>query len=84
MILRDPAEREDMRRLIDVTADLIAPDAAFVEQITGVGDTPAARAFSMVAHGDWASYHAAIERGVDPWPVERIAALKHRLAEEPK
>ena len=84
VILRDPGEREGMRRLIDVTADLIAPDAAFVEQIRGVGDTPAARAFSMVAHGDWASYHAAIERGVDPWPVERIAALKHRLAEEPK
>ena len=42
-------------------------------------DTPAARAFSMVAHGDWVSYHAALERGVDPSPVERIATLKQRM-----
>ena len=34
----------------------------------------------MVAHGDWASYHAALERGVDPFPVGRIDALKERLA----
>ena len=81
LILRDAGERAGMRRLIDVTADLIGPDAAFVEHVHGRGETAAARAFSMVAFGDWASYHAALERGVDPTPVERIVALKQRLAE---
>ena len=37
---------------------------------------PAARAFSLVAHGDWASYAAALARGVDPTPVANIDALK--------
>jgi glucose/mannose-6-phosphate isomerase len=82
VMLRDPGERDEMRRLIDVTADLIGGDAAFVEHVTGRGDTAAARAFSMVAYGDWASYHAALERGVDPSPVERIEVLKQRLAED--
>ena len=81
VLLRDGAEGPDVARLIDVTADLIRKDAAFVEHVHGRGDTAAARAFSVVAHGDWASYHAALERGVDPSPVERIGALKQRLAE---
>ena len=80
VLLRDGGEGLDVARLMDVTAELIGGDAAFVEQVHGRGDTPAARAFSMVAHGDWVSYHAALARGVDPSPVERIDALKRRLA----
>jgi len=81
VLLRDGAEGPDVARLIDVTADLIEKDAAFVEHVRGRGDTAAARAFSVVAYGDWVSYHAALERGVDPSPVGRIGALKQRLAE---
>ena len=81
VMLRDPGEHDRARRMIDVTADLIEPDAVLVAHVFGQGDTVAARAFSMVAHGDWVSYHAALERGVDPTPVERIAVLKHRLSE---
>jgi hypothetical protein len=35
----------------------------------------------MVAHGDWVSYHAALERGVNPTPVDRIGTLKQRIGE---
>ena len=35
----------------------------------GPGATLAARAFSLVAQGDWVSYCAALRRGVDPTPV---------------
>jgi glucose/mannose-6-phosphate isomerase len=79
VMLRDGGEAPDVRRLMDVTADLIGSDAAMVEHVHAIGDTTAARAFSMVAHGDWVSYHAALERGVDPLPVERIGTLKQRL-----
>jgi glucose/mannose-6-phosphate isomerase len=81
VMLRSDDEPADARRMIEITAELIAPDAAMVEHVQARGDTPAARAFSMVAHGDWVSYHAALERGVDPSPVERIATLKRRLAD---
>ena len=65
-----------MRRSIEATAELIAGKAALIETVTARGETPAARAFSLVAHGDWASYGAAIRRGVDPTPVRNIDVLK--------
>jgi len=80
-LLRDPGEREETRRMIEATAELISQDAVLVEQVDGRGDTAAARAFSMVAHGDWVSYHAALERGVNPTPVDRIGTLKQRIGE---
>jgi glucose/mannose-6-phosphate isomerase len=81
VMLRDRGESPQIGRLIDATAELIEPDAVLVEHVPGRGETAAARAFSMVAHGDWVSYHAAIARGVDPTPVERIGTLKQRQAE---
>ena len=65
-----------MRAASPRSADLIAADAAFVEIVKGRGETPAARAFSLVAQGDWASYGAALPRGVDPTPIENIDTLK--------
>jgi glucose/mannose-6-phosphate isomerase len=81
VLLRDAGEREETRRMIEATAELISQDAVLVEQVEGRGDTDAARAFSMVAHGDWVSYHAALERGVNPTPVDRIGTLKQRIGE---
>jgi glucose/mannose-6-phosphate isomerase len=66
--------------MIEATCDLIGEDAALVEQVRGSGGSASARAFSMVAHGDWVSYHAALARGEDPMPVERIGELKRRVA----
>ncbi|MDX6550252.1 MAG: glucose/mannose-6-phosphate isomerase [Gaiellales bacterium] len=81
VVLRDRDELPQMRRMIEIASELIEPDAAFIEHVWGVGDTPAARAFSTVAYGDWVSYHAALTRGVDPTPVERIGMLKQRQAQ---
>ena len=79
VLLSDPGQDEAVRRSIAATAELIAPDAALVEIVEGRGDTPAARAFSLVAQGDWASYGAALRRGIDPTPVLSIGALKRAL-----
>jgi glucose/mannose-6-phosphate isomerase len=79
VLLSDPGQDAAVHRSIAATADLIAGDAALVEIVEGRGRTPAARAFSLVAHGDWASYGAALRRGVDPTPVENIATLKRAL-----
>jgi hypothetical protein len=50
-----------------------------VEVVEGRGATPAARAFSLVAQGDWASYGAALRRRIDPTPVQNINVLKQAL-----
>lgn len=79
VLLSDPGQAAAVHRSIAATADLIAGDAALVEVVEGRGVTPAARAFSLVAQGDWASYGAALRRGVDPTPVQNILTLKHAL-----
>jgi glucose/mannose-6-phosphate isomerase len=79
VMLRDESEQAQTRRMIEVTASLIEGDAAFVEHVWSPGSSVAGRAFSMVAIGDWVSYHAALVRGVDPTPVLRIGELKSRM-----
>jgi glucose/mannose-6-phosphate isomerase len=79
VLLSDPGQDDAVRRSIDATAALVAAEAALVEVVEGHGETAAARAFSLVAHGDWVSYWAALARGVDPTPVQNIAALKRAL-----
>jgi glucose/mannose-6-phosphate isomerase len=79
VLLSDPGQDDAVRRSIAATAALIAPEAALVEIVEGRGATPAARAFSLVAQGDWASYGAALRRGIDPTPVQNINVLKQAL-----
>ncbi len=74
-----PGQPDEMRKSIEATADLIAARAALVEMVRAAGDTPAARAFSLVAQGDWVSYGAALRRGDDPTPVRNIDVLKQAL-----
>jgi hypothetical protein len=79
VFLADPGQSDAVRASIEATARLIEEEAALVEIVEARGDTPAARAFSLVAQGDWASYGAALWRGVDPTPVRNIDALKQTL-----
>jgi glucose/mannose-6-phosphate isomerase len=80
VMLRDAREDPQLGRRIEATAKLIEPDAAFVEHVAGRGETRVESALSLLAHGDWASYEAALARGVDPTPVARIGELKRLLA----
>jgi glucose/mannose-6-phosphate isomerase len=79
VFLRDRHQLPDNQRGLDATRELIGADAGFVTDVQAQGETPAARAFSLVAFGDWTTYHAALARGVDPTPVERLLALKDRM-----
>jgi glucose/mannose-6-phosphate isomerase len=79
VFLADPGQSDAVRTSIEATARLIEGEAAMVEIVEARGDSPAARAFSLVAQGDWASYGAALRRGVDPTPVRNIDVLKRAL-----
>jgi glucose/mannose-6-phosphate isomerase len=79
VLLRDSTQRAENQRMMDATRGLIEGDACLIREVQATGASPAARAFSLVAFGDWVSYHAALARGVDPTPVDRILALKERM-----
>jgi glucose/mannose-6-phosphate isomerase len=82
VFLRDRHQLAENQRGLDATRQLIEADAGLVAEVVAEGATPTARAFSLVAFGDWATYHAALARGVDPTPVERLIALKERMKQD--
>lgn len=79
IFLRDPAEPDDYKAIVDATRDLVKRKVK-VEEIHAEGPTLLARMLSTIQLGDWASFYLAILREVDPTPVAVIQKLKTRLA----
>ena len=80
VFLRDAHQLPANQAMLDAAQAMIAGDAAVTLSVQAQGDTSLARAFSLIAQGDWVSYFAGLERGVDPGPIERITELKSRMA----
>jgi glucose/mannose-6-phosphate isomerase len=68
-----------LRRRIDVTAELLEAADIPVQRVAARGDSPVERVLSLVLLGDLVSVYVALDRGVDPTPVEAIERLKGRL-----
>ena len=74
---RDQHPRE--RRRLELTAELVEPNAAAVTRIETQGESPTERLLWAVMLGDLLSLHVATRRGVDPTPIEPIDRLKAQL-----
>lgn len=72
-------DRDEVRLRMDVTGRLITDDAQHIERIVARETTLAGSAFELIAIGDYVSTLLALDRNIDPSPVERIAALKDAL-----
>jgi len=79
IFLRDSAEADDHRAMMDATRDLVRGKAK-VEEIRTEGPTLLARMLTTIQLGDWTSVYLAILRKVDPTPVAVIEKLKARLS----
>lgn len=79
IFLRDPAEAEDHKAMMDATRDLIKGKAR-VEEVKAEGPTLLPRLLTTIQLGDWTAFYLAILRKVDPTPVAVIQRLKARLA----
>ncbi len=80
VFLRDRHQLPENQSMLDAAQAMIAGDADLTVAVDAQGETSLERAFSLVAQGDWVSYFAGLERGVDPGPIERITELKSRMA----
>ncbi len=74
---RDQHPRE--RQRIELSAELMAPNAHEVIRIETEGETRTERLLWTVLLGDLLSLELAARAGVDPTPVEVIESLKDRL-----
>lgn len=79
LFLEDAGQHPRVRRRIELTADVVEAAGSPVQRIASRGDSPVERLLSLILLGDLASVYAAVVRGVDPTPVERIEDFKQRL-----
>jgi len=79
VLLRDREEGPEITRRFGLLRELIAPGAAGVAEASTRGGSYLARLLSLAYLGQWTSYYLAILRGVDPWSVPVLDALKGRM-----
>jgi len=82
VFLADSDQHPRTRRRIELTRELIEPQAAATLIVESRGDNPVARLMSLVFLGDLVSIYIAALRGVDPQPVTVIDRLKEALAKD--
>lgn len=81
VVLLGGDESERAIRRIRVTCDQAFRKAAGVHEVRGRGGSRLSRLLSLVLMGDATSIYLAYLKGVDPTPVEAIAAVKRRMRE---
>jgi glucose/mannose-6-phosphate isomerase len=81
VLLRDPAETPEIARRFVLLRELIGAAAGGTSEAWARGASSLARLLSLVALGQWTSYYLAMLRGVDPWLVPTLDALKARLGD---
>ncbi|MDR7483436.1 MAG: bifunctional phosphoglucose/phosphomannose isomerase [Armatimonadota bacterium] len=84
VVLRDGEDGARAAREVDAVRRLLAGRVRWVEEVWTQGDGRLARLLSLVLLGDLTSVYAALLRGVDPTPVEAIAAVKRWMQEAPR
>lgn len=81
VVLREPGEHPSVQARLDATLpEIRAADMEVLEVRAEAGRSPLARGLELMLAGDVASAYHAIERGIDPAPIDAIARVKARLA----
>jgi glucose/mannose-6-phosphate isomerase len=79
VFLEAPAERPELTRRIQLTAELAAAGACRVHRVAGRGSGRLPQLLSLVLLGDLVSLYLAVLRGMDPVDIRAISTLKAAL-----
>ncbi len=79
VFLEDCDQHPRERQRVELTAELVAPQAHDVIRLETVGETRTERLLWAVVLGDLLSLELAARGGTDPTPVDVIESLKDRL-----
>ncbi len=82
VFLAEEGDTSRVARRVEVTAELLQEKVGGVTVIHVGGRTRTERLLSAIHLGDFVSGYLALLNGVDPTPVESIALLKERMAQE--
>jgi glucose/mannose-6-phosphate isomerase len=67
---------------VGATRTIVEETVASVLEVRAAGEGRLAQLIDLMYVGDWVSVYLAFDAGVDPGPIEAIAALKDELAKE--
>ncbi|MEK7503495.1 MAG: bifunctional phosphoglucose/phosphomannose isomerase [Patescibacteria group bacterium] len=80
IILRNPTDHPRTLKRMTLTANLLKTKGFRTDFVEIRGKNILEKIFSNIILGDWASYYSAIERGIDPTPVEMNELFKKRMS----
>jgi len=81
IILRDPEDHERVHKRMEATHGLIEEYGGKCAILDIEGQSLLSRLFGTAYIGDWVSYYLAVDRGIDPTPVDMVQNFKKRLLE---
>jgi glucose/mannose-6-phosphate isomerase len=81
LILKDPADQPEIKKRMDLTAQILNEGGLPTEIIDLAGQSLLERIFSSILLADWASYYLAQEYGTDPLAEETIEEFKRKMKE---
>jgi len=81
VVLGDSDSHPRERARLDITSELVEKAGIPVHRIESRGETRIERILSLILFGDLLAFYLAIQRGVDPTPVDAITELKERLSQ---
>ncbi|MFA6548347.1 MAG: bifunctional phosphoglucose/phosphomannose isomerase [Candidatus Margulisiibacteriota bacterium] len=80
IVLRDEDDTERIRKRIEITKSLLTKQLGGAYEIFAQGRSSLAKLLSLVYLTDFVSAYAAVNRQVDPTPVDIISRLKREMA----
>ena len=78
--LRHSEEHPQNSRRFDIVDEHIREHVALIENVVAEGEGGLAQLMDLVMIGDYVSLHMAIQRGIDPGPVDFMAKMKSELS----
>lgn len=81
LFLRDKNDLPQIRKRMELTAELLKKQNLPLEFIEIIGNNPLEKIFWASIFSSWLSYHLALFYSIDPTPVEIQEELKKRLQE---
>lgn len=82
LFFHDKENHPRVKKRMEITAEILKKADVGVLEVSSRGRGLLSRIFSLIYIGDFISFYLALLYGVDPTPVERVAYLKKRLAED--
>ena len=79
ILFRDKGDMPQIQKRMEISRQLLESDGLSITEVWSEGDFLLTRLFSLICLGDFVSFYAAILKGLDPTPVDRIECLKKQL-----